>query len=200
MYHMNKLTIWIVGGVIVIGGIAAFVFTRNADDTNTTVTSGGNGKTETVTTGKSPIIAVEACDVLTEAIAKTIVGDAAAKADLPASDVSTKDVSVSSCVYTAKIDPAAAVRISNTKGVNVLVRAAKTTAGSDSNKSQFGSLKPAGVQDVSGIGDAAFFNPTYGQLNVLKGGNWYILSNYSGTAAGGTLESNKVLAGALTFK
>lgn len=198
---MNKFTIWIVGGVIVVGGgIGAFVLTRSNDDTGVKVTANESGEVTDVETGSNAIIAVDACDVLTEAIAKNILGDAAAKGDLPAGDVATKDVSVSSCVYTVKIDPAAAVRISNTKGVSILVRAAKTTAGSDSNKSQFTTLKPTGVQDVAGIGNAAFYNPTFGQLNVLKGGNWYIVTNYSGTAAIGTVESNTLLANAIAFK
>lgn len=198
---MNKLAIWIIGLVIVIGGVSAVLIIRNNGDKNTTVTDIKTGQSTDVKTGSNAIIAVVACDVLTEATAKNILGDAAAKGDLPAaSQVSTKDVSVSSCVYTAKIDPAAAVRLSNTKGVSVLVRAAKTNSGSDSNKSQFGSAKPAGVQDVAGIGDAAFFNPQFGQLNVLKGGNWYILSNYSGGSSTGTVESNKKLADLLVLK
>lgn len=196
---MNKFTIWIVGGVIVVGGIGAVVLTRNNDDTGVKVTANESGEVTDVKTGSNAIIAVDACDVLTEAIAINILGDAAAKGDLPASDVATEDVSVSSCVYTAKIDPVAAVRISNTKGVNILVRAAKTTAGSDSNKSQFTTLKPAGVEDVAGIGNAAFYNPTYGQLNVLKGGNWYIVTNYSGSA-NGTLELDQQLASVLAFR
>lgn len=198
---MKKLTILIIGFVIVVGGVSAVLIIRNNGDKNTTVTDTKTGQSTDVKTGSNAIIAVVACDILTEATAKNILGDAAAKGDLPAgSQVSTKDLSVSSCIYTAKIDPAAAVRISNTKGVSVLVRAAKTNSGAASNKAQFGSAKPAGVQDVAGIGDAAFFNPQYGQLNVLKGGNWYILSNYSGSTTGGTLESNKKLADLLELK
>ncbi len=48
----------------------------------------------------------------------------------------------------------------------------------------FGPSKPAGVQDVSNVGDKAYWNPSFGQLNVLKNGNWYILSN-------GTLDKSK---------
>lgn len=164
-----------------------------------TTTTTNTAVNTTVKTGGDAVVLVDACDVLTAAVAKNILGDAAAKGDLPGSQASTQDVSISSCVYTAKIDPTAAVRISNTKGASVLIRAAKTKAGADSNKSQFGANKPAGVQDVDGLGNTAFFNPQFGQLNVLKGGNWYILSSYSGSA-NGTLESDKTLANSLELK
>ncbi|MEK7447784.1 MAG: hypothetical protein AAB632_03290 [Patescibacteria group bacterium] len=194
---MNKIAVWIIGGIIVVGGIAAvFVYTNKSVN----ITNTDTGQTTEVKTGDNAIVSVDACDILTQDIAKNILGDAAKKGDLPESQASTKDVSVSSCVYTARIDANGAVSISNTKGASVLVRAAKTNAGSDSNKSQFGTNKPAGVQDVDGIGDKAFFNPAYGQLNVLKGGNWYIIANYSGTAGSGTLESDKQLADLLQIK
>lgn len=192
--------IWVIGFVVVVAGVIGVLVMRSNGDKNTTVTNTKTVQSPDIKTGSNSVVIVDACDVLTEVTAKNILGDAAAKGDLPGSQVSTKDVSVSSCVYTAKIDPAVAVRLSNTKGVSVLVRAAKTNSGSDSNKSQFGSAKPAGVQDVAGIGDAAFFNPQFGQLNVLKGGNWYILSNYSGGSSSGTVESNKKLADLLVLK
>jgi hypothetical protein len=67
------------------------------------------------------------------------------------------------------------VRISN-----ILVRSPKTQKGADENKDQFTSNKPPDVQDVEGYGDSAYWNPSFGQLNVLKGDTWYILSNNIG--------------------
>lgn len=81
----------------------------------------------------------------------------------------------------------------------ILVRVAITSAGAKTNKDQFGDLRPKGVQDVSGLGDSAYYNVEFGQLNVLKGGNWYIITSYSGSLKG-TLDANKLLADKLTLK
>ena len=195
---MNKLTVGIIGGVVVIVGVSAIFIARNSSTDDATVSDMKTGKSETIKLGDNAVVAVDACSVLTEAVAKNILGEGAEKADLSAAgQTSTKDVSVSNCVYTAKIDPTAAVRMSNTKGVSLLIRSGKTKDGTDSNKGQFGSQKPTGVQDVAGLGEAAYFNPQFGQLNVLKNGNWYIISNYSGTVGSGTAESGQVLAKAL---
>lgn len=198
---MNKLVLLIIGGVIVVGGGAAILVTRGNDSNSAKVTNTNTGQSQDIKTGTSALIAVDACDVLTESAAKQILGDGATKGDTSAGNASSDAVSVSSCVYTAKIDPnVKVVKANNTKGVGILARAAKTKTGADTNKAQFGSAKPAGVQDVSGIGDDAFFNPKFGQLNVLKGNNWYIVSNYSGSATGGTVESDTQLANLLNFQ
>ena len=47
---------------------------------------------------------------------------------------------------------------------------------------------------MSDIGDKAFFNPQFLQLNILKGGNWYIASSYSGRPTSATIESDTQLA------
>ncbi|MEI6850775.1 MAG: hypothetical protein WCK26_02295 [Candidatus Saccharibacteria bacterium] len=195
---MNKIVIWIISGVVVVAGgvLAVVLFSNNGAK----VTNTNTGQTTSVKTGNDAIISVDACDILTEIIAKQILGDAAEKSDTTNGQTSTDDVSVSNCTYTASIDPNAAVRISNKKGVGVLIRAAKTNAGIETNKTIFTTNKPAGVQDINGLGESAFFNPQFGQTNVLKGGNWYIITNYSGTAGIGTLESNKQLVDLLKLK
>jgi len=195
---MNKLVLLIIGGIVVVGG-AALLITRGNDDSSVKVTNTVTGQSQEVKTGSDTLVAVDACDVLTENVAKQILGDGATKEDTSASSVSSAAVSVSSCVYTAKIDPNAK-KPNNIKGVSILVRAAKSKSGADSNKTQFGSAKPTGVQDVSDIGDKAFFNPQFRQLNILKGGNWYIASSYSGRPTSGTVESDTQLAELLTFK
>ncbi|PIS40891.1 MAG: hypothetical protein COT26_00895 [Candidatus Kerfeldbacteria bacterium CG08_land_8_20_14_0_20_43_14] len=97
--------------MIVVGGASAVLIIRNNDAKNTTATDVKTGQSTEVKTGSNAIIDVVACDVLTETAAKNIFGDAAVKGDLPAaSQISTKDVPVNNCVYTAKIDPAVAVR------------------------------------------------------------------------------------------
>lgn len=68
------------------------------------------------------------------------------------------------------------------------MRSAKDSAGAASNKSVFTSAgMPSGAQVVQGYGDNAYWDPSLYQLNILKGNNWYILTNYTGTApANGT--------------
>ncbi|MHB1055548.1 MAG: hypothetical protein ACYC6B_09285 [Thermoleophilia bacterium] len=195
---MKKLTILTIGAIIIMGGASAVSIGCGSGDQATDATKTASGQSGDVKTGDGVLVTVDACDVLTATVARQILGDAAARGDLPAGSTSTKDVSVSSCVYTAKIDPGAAVRISNTKGVSVLVRSAKTDAGANPNRAQFGTGRPAAAQDVAGLGDDAYFDTQYGQLNVLKGGNWYIVTSYSGKT-NGTLESSRQLADLLEF-
>lgn len=193
---MNKFAIWLVGGVIVVGGITAiFIFTNKG----ATVTNTSTGSSTEVKTSNSTLGSVNACEVLTADIAKNILGDTAERGNIQTTQAATKDVTVSDCVYTTKIDPAGKISISNKKGTNVLVRAALTNDGAATNKDQFGNKRPTGVQNVNGFGDSAYYSPEYGQLNVLKGGNWYIVTNYNG-AINGTLESDKQLAAVLSFK
>lgn len=198
---MNKLIPIIVGAVIVVGG-GAFIITRDSDDGNkVTVTNSATGKSTKVATGESAIINVDACEVLTDGIAQQILGAAAKKGDTSAGNASSESVSVSNCVYTLRPETGTIVEKSaNTRGVAILARSAKDKTGGESNKAQFGPAKPAGVEDVSGIGDAAFWNPKFGQLNVLKGNNYYIVSSYKGRATQGTLEMAKELARLVTFK
>lgn len=156
--------------------------------------------TKDVKTGKAAIVNVDACDVLTSDIAKQILGDTAVKGETSAGNVSNENISVTNCVYTAEIDPNA-LKFNNTNGVSVLARSAKSDTGATENKANFDSDKlPAGTQNVSGVGDKAFFNPKFGQLNVLKGGNYYIVTNYKGKILDATLEDDKALAELLTFK
>ena len=193
---MNKLIIWIVGGAIVIGGIGVIIyFTNNGANVKNTA----DKSTTEVKTGDKALASVNACDILTEEIAKNIIGDTAERGNIETTQAATKDVTVSDCVYTAKIDPNGKIGISNKNGVNVLVRAAISSDGAKTNKDQFGDMRPTGVQNVSGLGDSAYYAPEYGQLNVLKGNNWYIVTSYSG-AIKGTLETDKQLAAVLNFK
>ena len=48
-------------------------------------------------------------------------------------------------------------------------------------------------QKVTGFGDDAYWDPTYGQLNILAHNNWYILS------IGGLRPTDKTLTSAKTF-
>lgn len=189
----KKLIPAVIVGLLVVGGAFLIIGSGSGDDTKTSTVS-----TKSSSSSNS-FIAVDACDVLTESAAKKVLGDAASKGDTAAGDVASDDVSVSNCVYTVKSTGGTIKeQLSNSTSASVLARAAKTSKGAESNKYVFGEGKPKGVQDVSGYGDKAYFNPDYGQLNILEGNNWYIISNHKGSkATEGTLAEAKVLADAI---
>lgn len=191
---MNKLVLVVVGGILIVGG-ATYIFAQNKDDSSPNQSANQN-----VATGDSALIAVDACDVLTDAAAKQVLGQGATKGDTSAGEASSDDVSVSNCIYTYQANPGGSIQqqLQDTTTASVLARAARTKTGADSNKAVFDAQKPAGVQDVSGYGDKAYWNPQFAQLNVLKGNNWYIISNYTGTSPSkATLDEAKKLADAI---
>lgn len=197
---MNKLVALVIGGVIVVGGAAAIIITRGNDDSSVKVTNSANGQSTNVRVGEAAVVNVDACDVLTAGVATQILGAGATKGDTKTGAASSDDVSVSNCVYYVRPANATPAQIINdTKGNGLLVRSAKTQTGVTGNKAVFANL-PAGDQWVDGIGDKAYFNPNLGQLSVLKGGNYYIVSNYHGKATSGTLESDTALAKLLNFR
>lgn len=181
--------------VLCIGLISAFSITACSSDSDKNAQD-NNGESKA---GDKELIVVKACDVLTEKVAKEILGEGAKKSDLATGDTSSDDINVSNCIYSAEIDPGA-IKATNLKGVSILARSAKTSTGAESNKAVFDEQKPSGVTDVDGIGDDAYFNPEFGQLNVLKGNNWYIVTNYVGSPTKASLEDDKTLAEMLTFK
>lgn len=142
------------------------------------------------TTGSS----IDACTILTEGIAKQVLGDGATKGN-EVDGNSTDDIAVSNCNYTAQ-----GATIAQMKGAGVLVRTGITQTGKESNISEFRSSPADDTQEVDGLGDEAHFNASMGQLNILKNGNWYIVSNYTGTnPTKATLEQVKQLADLLEF-
>jgi hypothetical protein len=108
----------------------------------------------------------KACDVLTVAIARQILGPDAMTGTAPPS-ASTSSVSVTNCSYYSP---------KSTKAVTILARSALDQDGAASNAAQFGSSLPSGATKVKGLGDDAYWNPAFRQLNVLKHNNWYILT------------------------
>lgn len=139
----------------------------------------------------------QACSIFTLAEAKQALGDSA-KGGENTGDTSSDDLSVSTCSYTQ--DSGSNVPVSSSNSATLLVRAPKTGAGITSNESQFGPLKPANSQHVSGYGDNAYWDPQYGQLNILKHNTWYILSNGPITPSSRTLDQAKQLADILINK
>ncbi len=197
---MNKLIAAIVGSVIVIGAGTAIVVTRGGDDDAVKVTNSATGESQDVKVGDAALVEVDACDVLTQAAAEAALGADIEKGDTSAGNASTNDISVTNCVYTNKAATTGSIqeRLQSNRSIGILARSGKTKLGAESNKAPFTSAKPAGVEDVSGYGDEAYFNPATGQLNILKGGNWYIVTYKIGTGATkSTMADTKPLADAI---
>lgn len=182
----------IVVAVIIIVGISMYMLVGSNKPANTsedaTTTSG-------TSTQSSP---VAACDILTEPIAKAAIGDNLSDTPPASGSSSSDDLSVTNCTYTTKADASTTpIKIS---GVSLLVRSGLTAAGITSNKQAFTSNRPNDAQDITNIGNQAFYSPKYRQLNVLKGNNWYILMLYKDSVTNSTLASTKALAQKLSFK
>lgn len=165
-----KKTVAVIVAVVLIVGVSVFFLTHK----NKTNASNSSTNTSTVSTNYA---AVAACSVLTSSIANQILGSSAVKATPPADTESTSDIAFSECIYSAgpTVDPP--------HMASVAIRSAKDSTGAASNSSVFTSAgMPSGAQTVTGYGDKAYWDPSMGQLNILKGSNWYILNNYTGTS------------------
>lgn len=182
---MKHKSIWVMGVLLVVFiGIAA---------TLSVVLLGGKKTTTPTSTVAAPAKArytpPTACDVLTLDTAKKVVPGVVAS-DAQSSDVSSDSIVVSNCNY---YDAA------NKISLGLLVRGARDELGAKTNIGQFDPI-PAGAQSVSGYGDKAYWDPTFGQLNILKNRNWYILNNGPVMPASRTLGAAKKLADAVISK
>jgi len=191
----SKQIVFLLIALAIVGGGAFFVLTNNKSDSGSTSNTSSSDK-KVADSGNFKV--VKACDILTKEIAEKIVGGKVEASDNKYSQASSESVDVSTCGYTED-NPSKSLK--DTLGFSILVRAAKDNDGASSNKDAFGPSKPAGAQDISGYGDKAFWDANLGQLNVLKGGNWYILSSGIGLSPeDNTLDSAKKLAEAIIDK
>jgi hypothetical protein len=190
---MKKL-IPVVMGVVVLVGVAVAVVAMKGSD------SSENTATTSTATKKSTYSYPKACEVLTEAVAKQLLGNLIAGGDATGS-TSSDDIEVSNCNYVRKLaDNAPISELSTVESLGLLVRGAKTADGAASNEAQFTTNKPAGVQDVSSYGDKAYWDASMGQLSVLKNHNWYIISYGKTKMTDRTLEHTKVFADLIVGK
>ncbi|HEU4966469.1 MAG TPA: hypothetical protein VFT53_03230 [Candidatus Saccharimonadales bacterium] len=162
---MKKPAVGVIALIVVAGAATALflVFSHN--------------KTKPNESSNTSYAAVDACSIMTNNVANQILGNSAIRATTPADAESTSDIAFSNCAYSAgpNIDPP--------HMASLAVRSAKDSAGAASNKSVFTIAgRPAGVQTLTGYGDAAYWDPGMGQLDILKGNNWYIVTNYTGTS------------------
>lgn len=114
---------------------------------------------------------VKACDLLTPSKAEDLLGNKVISTDANTPDVEG-DTATSKCSYTDENADQNQMKV-----VAVAVRSAVDDKGVAQNKADFASAKASsGNQTVTGIGDSAYFNKTSGQLNVLSGHIWLIIS------------------------
>ncbi|HSX35279.1 MAG TPA: hypothetical protein VLF62_06580 [Candidatus Saccharimonadales bacterium] len=151
----------------------------------------GSGNKPAGTPAKTAYKVVAACQAFTLKDAEKVLGaGASAGTTNGTSDTSSDDVAVSTCSYSS----GGGQDVQSTKTITVLARSAKSQAGAESNKAVFGRDKPVGKQDVSGVGDAAFWDAAMSQLDILQGNNWYIIGNMTGTHSNsGTLEASRAV-------
>jgi hypothetical protein len=131
-----------------------------------------------------------ACALLTLNEAKTLLGDKTING-VNQTPVQSGDLTLSKCGYSDGLPD-----VSNAVVAAIIVRSGINDAGIALNKAQFTAGKPsAGIQDVAGIGDSAYFNVGLGQLNILKDSTWIIVSYGSGSAPqGNSLADTEKLA------
>lgn len=118
-----------------------------------------------------------ACNLLTLSEAQELMGPRTLRSNNAAPAV-YKNTAVSKCGYTdgnpGQQDMVVAA---------LIVRSGVNDEGVEQNKKEFTAGWPTkNVETVSSIGDKAYFNTERGQLNVLKGRDWFIFSYGIGTS------------------
>lgn len=112
-----------------------------------------------------------ACNLLTKDEAAEMLGEDVLHSN-PKNPTLSNDLATSKCSYTD----------SNPEPDNMLVaalavRAGVTDKGVERNKAEFSVAKLAkDVEIVNDIGESAYYNPKLGQLNILQGRDWLIVS------------------------
>lgn len=113
----------------------------------------------------------KACDLLTIEESKDLLGEKTLQSGekTPAQSGNTAS---SQCGYTDGNPDTDSMLVAA-----VVVRSGVNDKGVEQNKTEFTAGKPdQGVEDVKGVGDQAYYNQKLGQLNILDGRNWIILS------------------------
>jgi hypothetical protein len=124
-----------------------------------------------------------ACDLLTPAEAKELLGAKTLQSDAKP-PVLSGDTGTSRCGYADGNPDKDSMIIAA-----IMVRSGINDKGVQQNKTEFAAGKPSeNVEDVKDLGDSAYFNQKLGQLNVLNGREWIILSY----GVGATPEANTV--------
>lgn len=112
-----------------------------------------------------------ACDLLTPVKAQDLLGEKVISVDTKGAAVSG-DIAISKCSYTDSSETQDQMLVAA-----IAVRSGVNDAGVQKNKTDFAaSQSNKTVEAVTDLGDSAYFNPVIGQLNILDGRRWIIVS------------------------
>lgn len=144
-----------------------------------------NNQSKIIELDYNPVVA---CTLLTKDEAKELLGRNVIDTNKNAVSV-TQSRATSKCSYSDDNGGNMAV-------IGLAVRSAVTKAGIDENKRDFAASKAANqVETVEGVGDEAFYLPANGQLNILKGRAWLLITHGVGDDKSTyTLENAKKVA------
>ena len=120
-----------------------------------------------------PVIVYEpadACKMLTLTEAKTLLGDQAVNGTDTGIIVSKENNATSQCSYSDLNTDADSVKVAA-----VSIQSGINNAGTTTNNTDFANAAKGNVS-VTDLGHTAFFNKANGQLDILDGHNWIIVS------------------------
>lgn len=170
--HKPKRTIVLIVAIVVVCGGTVFWLLQSGG-------SGSQSSDSSASQQKSELDSKleRACTLFTENNAKTLLGSGAVHVtagDEPADSYSDA-IATSRCTYSDQ-DSSQTVAVEAQKFAILTARVPRTDAGKLANEQVFqsGSLPP-GAEIVAGYGETAFWNPEFGQLNILANGEWYVL-------------------------
>ena len=134
---------------------------------------------------------VRACDLFTLDEAKELIGSNAFRSTEDADPVLQGNAVTSSCGYSdgnANIDDSIVAAIKVRSGIN--------DDGIEENKNDFQrGIPDEKISNVPDLGDSAYFNQVNGQLNILNGLDWIIISyGVNSDPAGNTVDQAVALA------
>ena len=119
----------------------------------------------------------DACAMLTPVKAEQLLGEKVYSVDTKGSLVSG-NIATSKCSYTDQNHDTSKLLVAA-----LAVRSGVNDKGVQQNKTDFFARRPAtDMETVNNLGDSAYFNPILGQLNVLSGRQWIIISYGTGAA------------------
>ena len=176
--------------LVIFGGAAIFLNLSNSNNTVLNPVSSGDDD--------SDFTAIDACDILTRKIVADAYGGTISGTTPVENTTSSNDLFVTTCSLTSSSGKDSKKVTNGT--ATLLARIARNEQGASNNKQGFQSNRPAEAVNVAGIGDQAYYIPSFNQFYILKGNNWYILSNYNTSVLDGTLDDVKSLAQKLNFK
>ncbi len=133
---------------------------------------------------------IQACEILTKDMAHDLLGDRINGVDTK-KPVITGNTAVSKCSYSDLNAVEGQMKV-----VAVAVRNGINDKGVAQNKAAFTiSQKGKAYESVKGLGDSAYFDQEKGQLNVLDGKRWIIVSyGYGATPQENSLEQEISIA------